>query len=730
MKKRHFFNVGLILLFIIKTASAQYITLEGKQFRLNGEDFYPLMTNYSVETIWDQTTNETFVAPNHCYDTSFIQEGNSKASCLGFIQRDFNYIAGMGFNGVRFYSFFPKFNKNDSTFVFYRNSYDTSEHDSIFLDPGNPQDTCMQIVYTLYDQLLEIANNTVNNITNQPSPLKVIFIINGYESNFTDYEIEVWNDYLNALSEHLNTASNNSAMFAYDLINEPCYSVRPIKTKTEACEMISSWNSTIKANDKKHLVTIGSCGFDDVSSFDPSILKVDFYSLHIYPYWKTAYEDRQYDSIQKRAWQRTLNQCYWMEHNANRPWMVGEAGLSASINYSIDSGNMDGSLADQAGFASHNLNGARNCGASGYSWAGYQDVKNSVVINPKDLYGLIERFNVPSPLSEKPAVDTFRYWNYVPDTCQICCPENYDSTKIYFNPYLHQNYESVSKNGLIIAQANKKVHDAVIEGIAWISSGDSTTEFNSVYEYNQTFSDSKGYFKIIPYDYWGNINDSAQFIILNISAGGSDILHYEYGQIPSNNYSYYLNRIEFSYHYNISNIIIDSNDHINFKGFYEASVSDFTVKGFGSTAINASCKISLRPGFSALKNSTTHLFISDTAYTCSDYSWPKNNIENYNYSNLIKKKSEIELLFLVSEEQSSVKIFPNPTKETITIFLNNEKANNNWNISIRDIFGSEIFAEVTQKAKITMNLGNCSRGIYFLSVRNSDSYFIKKIILN
>ena len=107
-----------------------------------------------------------------------------------------------------------------------------------------------------------------------------------------------------------------------------------------------------------------------------------------------------------------VNDLYWMNNNSNRPWIVGETGLSASVNYTIDSGNMNGSLQDQANYVKHNLNAVPNCGASGFSWGGYQDVDNNDLGNDafqSDYIGIIEKFHTPGPWSEKPAVDTFRY---------------------------------------------------------------------------------------------------------------------------------------------------------------------------------------------------------------------------------------------------------------------------------------------------------------------------------
>lgn len=739
MKNKTCFCTGFILLLLVVSLDAQqYVTLEGKHFKLNGGDFYPIMTNYSVETIWDQVTNQTFVAPNHCYDTSFFQEGNSQDSCLSLIQRDFDYIAGMGFNGVRFYSFYPKFNKSDSSFVFYRNSYDTSKHDSIFLDPTNPQDTSMKIVFKLYDQLLEMANNTINNITDQPSPLKIIFIITGFRSNYSDYEIGIWNDYLNSLSRHLDTTANNDALFAYDLINEPCYSVLPTKNKTDACDMVSAWYNTIKANDKKHLVTIGSCGYGDVFSFDPSILKVDFYSLHCYPYWRTDYEDRHNDTLQKRAWERLLNQFYWIEHNSTRPWMIGEIGLSASINYTIDSGNMDGTLTDQANFASFTLNASRDCGASGYSWAGYQDIDNNSFTDPgfsSDFLGIIERYSVPGTWSEKPAVDTFRNWNYVKEPCPFCYSSYYDTALIYYNPYQHPTFDSTAagyiKTAYVVDQDNAPIKDAYVGCFTWMSGKSTPSDEDDVVEYHNTFTDATGFFQVIPYDYVDIINDSAFVYRIELAAASAESKIFSLWDfnLPANYTQIDLNKIINNYYGVVNNVTIASGNSQTYKGYYSLLVQDVTIQNNASADFYASYQVHLKPGFTSYTGSNVRLFCADTAYSCSDYSW----------SDMLKKSNilispyilqpEVELQFKIEDKSNNILLYPNPGQGLITIRIQDINENSEYFLTVTNMIGSAIYFCQMESNETTIDFSSHPKGMYFVNIKNHNESFVKKIII-
>lgn len=54
---------------------AQFVTLEGRQFKLNGQDFYPRVMNYNVTIITSNATpgqstpNDLFLSPNRSYGT-------------------------------------------------------------------------------------------------------------------------------------------------------------------------------------------------------------------------------------------------------------------------------------------------------------------------------------------------------------------------------------------------------------------------------------------------------------------------------------------------------------------------------------------------------------------------------------------------------------------------------------------------------------------------------------
>jgi len=735
MKNFIYFYVGFILL-AMNTLNAQYVTLEDKQFWLGLEKFYPLAVNYSLVVIHDADSNKYYVSPSHSYDTTNSFECFGEACADSVLQRDFNYIAGMGFNSIRFYGFYPKYRASDSTFVFMMQVPDLSKYDSIFITPGAAGDTTMQIILPLYDQILKCANNTVNNITNEPAPLKVIFNITGNKSSYYDDEVTAFDNYLNVLSSHLDTTENNEAMFAYDLMNEPCYHVTVTKTKEEACDMISTWYNTIKTNDKKHLVTIGSCGVGDVFSFDPSILKVDFYSLHYYPGWKEAYEDRRDISIQERAWARTVNDIFWMENNTNRPWIVGEVGLSASKNYSIDTGGMNGTLANQAAFAIQSLNAVRDCGGSGYSWAGYQDVSFAGSGSSgfhANFYGLIERNHSPGPWSEKPAVDTFRYWNYIKDTCPVCYSSTYDTAKLYYNPYRHPTFDSIGgsfmKYGYVMDQDDNSIPDVYFGAHNWIRGRNDPRIPDSV-SAQYTYSDQNGFYQIIPYDYVGVLNDSAYVYLMNVCAAGSDILHTDiWSQSwPANNSTITLNKIDYSYSGSVNNLTISSGTDSIFDGHYRLTVEDVTIENNATASFYATNKVHIKPGFTASAGSSTSIYCADTAIVCSDYNWDAEWKNSVVVASSRATKKDIAVQFILVDYSEVLSVHPNPTRGVVNVLLNNPSEEMTYQIILMDIFGSVIIQKHLNTNNVQLDLSPYPKGIYLLKYSNQEENLIKKIL--
>ncbi|MBS4063258.1 MAG: hypothetical protein KGZ74_01795, partial [Chitinophagaceae bacterium] len=65
---RQFFTI-IIFIYINSTFSfAQFVTIEGNGFKLNGNKFYPVAVNYNVEAVYKPSDpNVFFASPYHEY---------------------------------------------------------------------------------------------------------------------------------------------------------------------------------------------------------------------------------------------------------------------------------------------------------------------------------------------------------------------------------------------------------------------------------------------------------------------------------------------------------------------------------------------------------------------------------------------------------------------------------------------------------------------------------------
>lgn len=98
--------VFLFSMFCGGLGHAQYITLQGRTFMLNGQEFYPRVLNYRCQLGSDQNgttaASHVYCSPLGDYDRSVLNEMecDSWPSCNVQLQQHFAKIASMGFNTV------------------------------------------------------------------------------------------------------------------------------------------------------------------------------------------------------------------------------------------------------------------------------------------------------------------------------------------------------------------------------------------------------------------------------------------------------------------------------------------------------------------------------------------------------------------------------------------------------------------------------------------------------
>jgi len=745
-------TLTFLLLTFCVSVTAQgtgYVTIQGKQFKLNGNNYYPMVMNYSIESVVHNSTY--FISPDHSFNTSNDFECTNLSSCNGQIQNDFNYIAGMGFNAVRL-AIYPKYYPGTGFYLRFK-CLDQSVCDSIIINPDDPYDPGLHILLSYYDDILARANATVNSVTSQNAPLKIIFILLGYHSDLNTTELSAWNDLFEAISAHIATASNNDALFAYDLINEPCYSVSPMKTKEDACNMINTWYSTINANDPDHLVTIGSCGYEDVTSFDPAILKLDFLSLHFYPDFQ-EYENRSLPSVQQTAITRSLNKVYWTQQNSALPFIIGETGFTASINYpdyatQIIPLGFNGSITDQATYALQTLNATCNCGSSGYSWWSYQDVSYSDP-GPSfggNFFGLLERNHAPESSAEKqPTVNNFR--NYTPGITGSC-PVDYSSTyninKLYYNPYQHPSNPTKTITGTITDQNSTPIpiKDAYL--LAWTDLGwtfDPTPpnpQFIWHSDLHYTFSDNNGYFEVIPY---ANIlypaidiypAGTGNIVNITMSAAGAERINYGWccNNITSN-ISCTLNKV--NYDVSINNHTVSNGTSENFQAKNTLTTSNIVIQSGATAEFKATNEIHLLPGFDAESGSDVHIYCTPVFLDCSNYSsFQMQRQANPYVTQSVETEitKEIEVNFKKINIENSLSVFPNPNSGIFTVELTGgDTIEKIHSITILDMMNRIIETHAINEKTYKLDLSSQPKGIYIIKVNDSSKTYNQKIIIH
>jgi len=700
-----------LFLFCTNYSMAQRVTLKGKDFYLGNEKFYPMAVNYGIDGVYNQ--GSLFISPHLSYGTDNDYECSNLSLCATDIQADFNQIAGMGFDTVRIVGLAPGFNLNSSNLgVTFKDIFPHQNPTHIIpLNPSNPSDLNMQSLLLFYDKILELANAT------SPHPLKVILLVKGDSTQLNSIEVNLRTAFLTRVSSYLNNSSNSNALLAYDLMNEPCYNVNPVKTKQEACSIISTWYDAIKVNAPNHLVTIGGHGVEDVFSFDPSILKLDFYSLHCYPSFQ-SHEDRTDPSIQELARKRTANSLYWMQQASVIPWIIGETGFVANHS-SIISPGLNGTLNDQGDYVTYSLNATCNCGGSGYSWWQYQDVYWG---DPgQDFIGLLKRAHVPSPAAEKqPAVNIFRYYTpQVTTPCPVDYNPTFDANKLYYNSWQHPPKPGYEIARYVKDQDGNPIKDAAVS--VW------TKTNTGVYPMCITHTDVNGYFKAIPAPPSVQ-NYDAKIVSIWVSTAGADAYKSVWNtngtSVPS---TVYLNKIK-------DNVIVDgetvaSGQYETYTGRKSLTVSNTTVQSGGNATFTSQQSITLLPGFTVEAGGEVSIYI--TPPDCNDMSsFQMQSIDN---NSILKNEQEMkstEPSFEKDLSESYISIFLTPANDTLTILLHSNDTDAVLNhIKLCDELEQELISISINAKTYTMDVSMYFQRIYFVEAKDKTNTYYQKLII-
>lgn len=294
----------------------EFVTIEGRQFKVDGQDFFPVTLNYVVDFI---TVDDGSVALSTAfsYEKPHSFEYRDPDSLLLQFAAHFSLIREMGFNSLRLC--LDRIDEDENGLYYHINHYSGALH----IDQNK------ELILDAFEQMINLAAQ---------HDLRVMPLIKAPHLN------EGLPEFTAAL---LDRFRDNPAVFAYDFFNEPLYFDKDDNHKKEAYKIVKRWQQMMDDHAPHQLLCIGFSEPTEVFRWDPSILPVDFIAFHTYHPL------------------RVQNEIYWYSKFVDKPWMIGETSLPAD-NDSI-------SYEEQRQFMKETVRLAKSCGGSGFGWWEFQD---------------------------------------------------------------------------------------------------------------------------------------------------------------------------------------------------------------------------------------------------------------------------------------------------------------------------------------------------------------------
>ncbi len=291
-----------------------FVSLDGRQFKLDGEDFYPVMLNYVVDFV--DTEQGPALSPTYTYEDQHGYEYLDMDSLNLQIGTHMALMRELGFNTIRLC--FDRITLDSAGHYFH-----SLQDDRYYLKEDR-------------EALLDLLQNFIDLASAEQ--MKVMLLIK------SPYHDEQLADFTKAV---LKRFANEPTLFAYDFFNEPLYFAPQEMRKNDAYHIVWEWKRWMMKYAPHQLLTIGFSEPIEVFRWDPSIMPVDFIAFHTYHPL------------------RIPNEIYWYANFVDKPWMLGETSLPAN-NDSI-------SYEAQRQFMKEVFRKVKACGGSGFAWWEFQD---------------------------------------------------------------------------------------------------------------------------------------------------------------------------------------------------------------------------------------------------------------------------------------------------------------------------------------------------------------------
>lgn len=800
MKHLQKLTLLILIAFTTLTANAQYVTLSGKQFMdVDGvTPFFPLVMNYRSKIIYNSSAPGVYklIRDRQFGSTDCLLEPTSRYTWINSelsIEDDFEKIKLMGFNTIRLLLAPSRKNSNDNlggfTFELVEfNTTGTGETGGMCNSPRSqfsigPSDYTSiggdaQTYFSLVAHALDVA---------QSHNIKVILLCADHSGEYTlsdgtktgypemgssDTDAADYASYLSALAAVI---KNKPALIAYDLYNEPNFSIdfhHLVDKKDKICEYVSTWYNALKTVDPNHLITIGGTDHGDVLGWDSGVMKLDFVSMHIYPYpgqFVAANSPVQIERIE--------NLIKWCSNALQKPWIIGETGFPSSSESCLQP-YIWGDNATMSNYHSAILNASRDCGASGFSWWGFQDVHYycvpDAVCNPSctycdnwdgycgmDLDATSPTYEQFTPASLGGAISNIagNYYGMLsygdPDASTGLYPAsvdkqpavNYNSTflqssagscpvsSFYFNPFQHPENpvgasgQPTTIHGNIKDQNGQPIKDAMIFGYTPVNTsavGDINTDLH------YTFTDANGDFTIIPLDYkpleLPNDNNITDLKISAVACGRT--YRNEPDVIDGENFV--LERMKLDYDANVNSVTVMGGSTQYFQGWETLTASNVIIQATATSEFKARNEVNVQSEFHAATGSEVHIYCAETFAECPSFSDFRRSTTSPSVTNeeTNSTKSEIEMHFR-KKNILDFSIEPNPNNGKFNITLSESAGEMNVKafLNIYSVVGNQVYSGAVTSAISTIDLSAFAKGIYYVVLKTENKTTNKKIII-
>lgn len=732
-----------LLFFVQSLAVGQFVTLKGRTFKdENGADFYPIVCCYSFDVIYnteEPALDDLYLSRSNSYGPglhlpglpnfypNYEYECDNQIDCRVQIHNDFLKIREKGFNTIRTHGLAATKSDPEKTggtgfsLCITQNIHPLwVPVSAMHILPDYETDPVALKLFSFIDIVLEEAAST---------GLKVILDAGWGDLTYAGSLGTGWSDYADYLVAFADHFKNNSALMAYVTIEEPLYSHQSCDySKSHICEMTSAWYDAIKSSDPNHLITIGGSPALDYLEWDPGVMKIDFYSPHIYP---KEYGYEKYD--QDYAFSRVLNNMLLLDKICPMPWMIGETGHSSIDDFYISEGNkwvkhsylqppeVDGDLEQQRVYAERILQNTRNCNASGFTWWNYQENWWGTSEEPKeDGFGLFRHGDVTDSATEKPVVSSFTNYPTPPPP-----PEPVQIPSTYSQPWATVgSYFPI--NGRVEDVSNNRITDGIVFG--WNKWKTEDKPPHPIVLYGLT--DQNGMYEIsIPFN---DVRD--KLVVLKATAVSACVIKHEAPFIEPVIF-------QLDYHYtgydvSINNEIVQIGTYKNYIGGNSLLVSNVTVEGNTSSGgiadFSAREFINVDNEFSAELGSDVHIYTNVNTMNCIGIPYKTgHDYSKTEYEGPFKVSKDITLTF--TKLLNDFTIIPNPTSENFKLVYNykSEQASKKFSIQIINSMGGivEKINNVTFFQDI--NVENFSPGIYLIQICDeiNDIQASKKLVV-